>query len=814
MVRTISNVSISSEPGHPHVVPWGRNPDKDVFESTRTPFGFPAIPSEDKLEPLSGPNGGNITPRTIMNYLVPSKAPSQLSPLQQEPDTDWESRTERTGTSSRITESIDLSPFRGGLDDDDEAECEDAMFDPGLNIAAPTFVPAVQIPVFDHYGMQPPALAVPISRAPPPGLTLNRGIKTMGNAMVIHQMQTIQRQHQQVVVQRQHQQPPRMTMNNVGMVRSMNLNVPPLHIVTPQNVDRSVQGSPASGRHSGHHNPVTNPNAMNNMGFNQRMEHLSPVTANGTSSPVGYGQSTQGYMGAVPPNHSPTPLVHTRSPGFRPHSLHRPSQSPPRAPVQPQPVQARHGGFTPHTPQRTQVPQPPPQQQHVYRQPARYAAPVPSQPVRHQKPIDVQQMIRIGASLPTLLKQGLVVPFMKHQNGSRYIQEKLSMADSPLITSILELIIFEEKEIMNLSEDIFGNYVVQIFFEQHIHRNDKESAQWVQWLIKHLLTGNAFRLSRHIYGCRVIQKAFDCIPKMQSIRLIEEIKNEGARIPKLIRKEMNKEGRTVMVPNDAKRSSLELCILCHHGNHVVQKIITLGLPIAHIQFIVDCVASDIPRYSQHQYGCRIVQNIVNLYGYEGNKRVLREVVKRDNLLKLCRSQYGNYVIQHVLKLNERSHRKEYDQSGNVILKGWQHCPQQYRNDQCLALKGQVIETVFGNVHKLSMNKYGSNVVEKCLFRATDKQKDFLLDQLLGFKRGHGVASNRKDHGALLRQMADHEFANFVIQNIIKQCQGKQQQRMINAIRESVPNLKMLQRGKYIEDTIKGVQCGQNNKRYY
>jgi len=38
--------------------------------------------------------------------------------------------------------------------------------------------------------------------------------------------------------------------------------------------------------------------------------------------------------------------------------------------------------------------------------------------------------------------------------------------------------------------------------------------------------------------------------------------------------------------------------------------------------------------------------------------------------------------------------------------------------------------------------------------------------------------------------------------------------MGNAIRESVPNLKMLQRGKYIEDTIKGVQCGQNNKRYY
>jgi hypothetical protein len=413
-------------------------------------------------------------------------------------------------------------------------------------------------------------------------------------------------------------------------------------------------------------------------------------------------------------------------------------------------------------------------------------------------------MIRIGATLPQLLERGLVVSFMKHQNGSRYIQERLSNASSSLISAILKCIIFEEQHIVELSEDIFGNYVVQIFFEQFTERQDTESEQWVKWLIEGLLRGNTLRLSRHLYGCRVIQKAFDCLPPRESIKLIEEIKHQGR------------------VLGPSQRTQLEECITCHHGNHVIQKIITLGLPIAHIQFIVDCVASNMPLYSQHQYGCRIVQNIINLYGYEGNKRVLREVVKKDNLLKLCRSQYGNYVIQHVLKLNEHPHRADYDEHGRLQMKGWQHCPLKYRNDKCMALKAQVIATVFGSVEQLSKNKYGSNVVEKCLHRATEEQAELLLDRILG-THGHGAGRSQKGKGShhrgggregvLLREMANHQFANYVIQNVIAECKGRQLERMLAGIDEHIPNLRALKYGKHILEKINKVRFGAVNPRY-
>jgi len=789
LVRTYSNVSVSSEAGNAVFVPYGRSTDPDTFKSYKSNFAFPGH-FEERLDPLSGPNEGNITPRFLMDP-VPSKVPprSTLSPLQQEPD-DFESHSQHTGTSSRITPSINHIPL--GVDDD-EAECEDVppipaiptAVGPELNVGAQSFVPShapsVPSPIPLIGGFVPTTMA-------PPGLSYH-GVNAM-NAMntmnpmngmdVINDLNPTPNQHPNC--------PQQLPVAAVGAVRALNLNIPPLHIARPNghgvHTPVGVQGS------SGHRTPGN--------GYPQSMDRLSPATTNGMASPAGYGQCVGGYMSATPQTHTPSPLMQPQGAQvpqgpqgpqsvqqydqYRQLTLHRPSQSPPV--TSPQVGPQRGGGFSPH----------PHSRQHAQRQSQghRYGAHSVQRgapPANAGKNVDVQHMIRIGATLPQLLERRLVISFMKHQNGSRYIQERLSNASSSLITAILKRIIFEEEQIVDLSEDIFGNYVVQIFFEQFTERQDQESQQWVEWLIEYLLRGNAFRLSRHLYGCRVIQKAFDCIPPRESIQLIEEIKELGR------------------LRGASQRTRLEECITCHHGNHVVQKIITLGLPIAHIQFVVDCVAGNIPLYSQHQYGCRIVQNIINLYGYEGNKRVLREVVKRDNLLKLCRSQYGNYVIQHVLKLNEHPHRAEYGERGRLRVKGWQHCPAKYRNDKCLGIKAQVIETVFGSVEVLSKNKYGSNVVEKCLHRATEQQAELLLNQILrpprARKAGHG-----RDHGMLLREMANHQFANYVIQNIIEECKGSQLERMLNAIDSHIPQLRALKYGKHISDKINKVRPGR------
>ena len=134
--------------------------------------------------------------------------------------------------------------------------------------------------------------------------------------------------------------------------------------------------------------------------------------------------------------------------------------------------------------------------------------------------MEVTDLIKMNLSLNELLDSSMICKFMKHQNGSRYIQEKLKNASHKLIEQILRHIIFQEKQILSLSEDIFGNYVIQIFFENG-------TSLQRQLLIENLLSNNVYLLSRSFYGCRVIQKAFDCINIKESIKLIHELELEG-----------------------------------------------------------------------------------------------------------------------------------------------------------------------------------------------------------------------------------------------------------------------------------------------
>jgi len=139
-------------------------------------------------------------------------------------------------------------------------------------------------------------------------------------------------------------------------------------------------------------------------------------------------------------------------------------------------------------------------------------------------------------------------------------------------------------------------------------------------------------------------------------------------------------------------------------------------------------------------------------------------VGRENLTKLCRNEFGNYVIQHILKLNQRWNQEWQQRVHEDGHTCWQHCPEQYKNDQCLDIKAQVIAVVFENVDPLGYHKFGSNVVERCLHRATFEQMDVLLDQLLIVKQDY---NGRGPQWCLLQKLCDDRFGNYVVQRIIE-----------------------------------------------
>ena len=97
--------------------------------------------------------------------------------------------------------------------------------------------------------------------------------------------------------------------------------------------------------------------------------------------------------------------------------------------------------------------------------------------------------------------QGHVVDFAKDQHGSRFIQQKLEQCSN------------DEKEMVfsevlpasySLITDVFGNYVIQKFFE--FGTLDQKAT------LVDKLHGHVPALSLHTYGCRVIQKAIESVP--------------------------------------------------------------------------------------------------------------------------------------------------------------------------------------------------------------------------------------------------------------------------------------------------------------
>lgn len=105
------------------------------------------------------------------------------------------------------------------------------------------------------------------------------------------------------------------------------------------------------------------------------------------------------------------------------------------------------------------------------------------------------------------------------------------------------------QRMQQLTTDVFGNYVIQKFFEHGTAEQRR--------ILAEQLVGQVFQLSLHMYGCRVVQKALDSVPIEQQVLLIGELKG-----------------------------MVLTCIEDQHGNHVIQKCIE-RLPTDRIGFIVD-----------------------------------------------------------------------------------------------------------------------------------------------------------------------------------------------------------------------------------
>jgi Pumilio-family RNA binding repeat len=253
---------------------------------------------------------------------------------------------------------------------------------------------------------------------------------------------------------------------------------------------------------------------------------------------------------------------------------------------------------------------------------------------------------------------GHLVELSGDQNGSRWLQSFLETASTQDKTKVFNEIFPNAWALM---QDVFGNYVIQKFFEFGDQVQKRKLGD--------LMQGRVPAMTTNMYGCRVVQKAIEHLLAEQQAMLVGELN---------------------------KQENIEDYINDQHANHVLQKCIEV-VPTSVIQFIYKQLWGHIPSWSHHNFGCRIVQRILEQRDKDIRARALGEL--RSEGEKLIPSTYGNYVAQHII-----AHGDE---------------------DSRLWMKNLVLKDIRG----YGRNKFASNVVEVCIREGTQAERRVIRDKV-------------------------------------------------------------------------------------
>lgn len=301
---------------------------------------------------------------------------------------------------------------------------------------------------------------------------------------------------------------------------------------------------------------------------------------------------------------------------------------------------------------------------------------------------------------------GQVRRLSRDQVGCRLVQQALD-EEGPMAASLIlqEGLSFWGEAMV----DPFGNYLFQKILE-------KVSAEERVLLVKSVST-RLVNASLNLHGTRSVQKVVELCAADETAG----VQSEGESAADILTQ--------ALTPAAAR-----LCI-DSHGNHVIQRII-LKLGPKHAEFVFDAVAASVGDVARHRHGCCVIQRCLDSPPSEARSHLVRCIV--DKALELMQDAYGNYVVQYVLDV----------------------CSDDDVHSVC--------ESVVGKVNLLAIQKFSSNVMEKCLERCSERVKECYMAEMSDPER--------------IRELMMDPFGNYVVQRALSVATHAQAIRLVEAMR--------------------------------
>ena len=283
------------------------------------------------------------------------------------------------------------------------------------------------------------------------------------------------------------------------------------------------------------------------------------------------------------------------------------------------------------------------------------------------------------------LIKGKIVSIIKNHKGSKIFQKYLKSTHSDEILHLIFVELFPF--LSDLIIDPYANYLCKKFFT---YLNQKDRIDFLKNIEKNLV-----ELSSDSIGTYPIQS------------IIEHLSSKN---------EKN------IILSGIKEGFIKL-IYDAFGCHVLEKLLTC-FEDEYVEFIYTYIFDNFLYLTNNSNGIYIIKKILTFTQKKNLHEKLKNIVKK-NAIFLIKQSYGNFVIQ-------------------VIIENWED----YK---------EITDLFKGNFFALSLEKYASNVIERCI----EKDKEILENYI------NEIISNK-----CIANVMKSNYGNYVVQKVIKLAEGE------------------------------------------
>lgn len=237
----------------------------------------------------------------------------------------------------------------------------------------------------------------------------------------------------------------------------------------------------------------------------------------------------------------------------------------------------------------------------------------------------IQKMIEYGTSLQrsilTTVMEGNIFRLSLQMYGCRVIQkavEHISLEQQSLIVAELE------PRILECVRDSNGNHVVQRLIE-------KVPSDRLSFVAS--FQGNVYDLSRHPYGCRVLQRCLEHLPEEQTRTLVDELHQNAVDLMK-----------------------------DQFGNYVIQFLVEHGQARDRALIVSNLQGKLLPM-SRHKFASNVCEKALICADPQTRRALIDEMLAIapetiTPIMTMMQDQFANYVLQRALLVAEGDQREE------------------------------------------------------------------------------------------------------------------------------------------------------------